>query len=82
MTPRQVLRLSPTCWIRRGLRMTLRLPDPCLVVLVGATGGGQVGVGAQVVPPRTGRVVGPAAGGRGAGERDQRRAATRSSCST
>ena len=53
--------------------MTLRLPDPCLVVLVGRDGGGQVGVGARVVrrptqsSPRTG-----CARSSGAGERDQR----------
>ena len=38
MTPRQVLRLQAAAR-RRGLRV--RLPDPCLVVLVGATAAGK-----------------------------------------
>ena len=42
----------------------LRLPDPCLVVLVGATGAGQVALGARVVRRRPGRLVGPPARGR------------------
>ena len=52
---------------RRDLRVTLRLPDPCLVVLAGATGSGQVGVGAGVVRRLADRVLGSPAGGGGRG---------------
>jgi len=34
----------------------LRLPDPCLVVLVGATAAGEVALGRAVVRARSGRV--------------------------
>ena len=71
MTPRQVLRLQAAAR-RRDLRVTLRLPDPCLVVLVGATGAGKSAwAGAwfhadQIVSSDRLRAV------VGAGERDQR----------
>ena len=52
---------------RRDLRVTLRLPDPCLVVLVGATGAGKSAWAARVVRRRRGGVLGPAAGGRRGG---------------
>ena len=71
MTPREVLRLRAAAR-RRDLRVTLRLPDPCLVVLVGATGAGKSAwAGAWfhadhiVSSDRLRAVV-------GAGERDQR----------
>ena len=49
---------------RRDLRVTLRLPDPCLVVLVGATGAGKSAWAGAWFDAGPDRVLGSPAGGR------------------